>query len=324
MSPPSDTNDAYMRQDDLIPPDQTQMATVVVLNIDRRARAHITTAIRPFGEARFCDRPPAMWQAMAGGDVLAVVTSPVDADGRPTASAIDELRRIFPSLPVIVYAPRDDQEQNEELTALAFTPGVTIAVDRDTATLMSVVRARFATARVQSAARELLDAVDSVQPPLPALVTIYLRALARRPRWGLRVGTVMASIDPTKRRTLEALLRAANLPTAEQCIGWVFALHGTWLWALPGLTFETVASRLGFREPSVLRSVFKHRIGMAPRTVMRAGGFPYLRGRFVALLQGEWADAPRGRRWATRLDQQEQTEAEPSPVTGASRPAQNP
>jgi len=99
----------------------------------------------------------------------------------------------------------------------------------------------------------------------------------------------MDEIDRTKRRTLEERLRTANLPTAEQLIGWVFVLKATWLLSLPGATFKGVADRLGFSKPGTLRTTIRRRTGLRARQLLDCGGFDYLLRRFGALLRGDWS-----------------------------------
>lgn len=271
------------------------MPTVVALIVDRRERERIAPVLRPFGDVRFCDRPVEVWQAIGGSDVVAFVTDALDRDGRSVAPTAEELHRLFPTLPIVVHSAVDDPEHRHALRALALTPGVADLNGYRDMDLSATVRDRLTSARVQSAASALLDVVATT-PSLDPLVCTYIRTVVRELHWPLSVGCVMEAIDSTKRRTLESQLKAANLPTAEQIIGWVFALHATWLRVLPGSTLEAVARRLGFNDSSTLRSVFTNRIRMPSTEVMRRGGFHYLLNRFSALLRGDWALEP-PRKW---------------------------
>jgi AraC-like DNA-binding protein len=277
------------------------MPTVVALIVDRRERERLVPVLRTFGDVRFCDRQIEVWQTLGDSDVVGVVTNPIDGDGRPIAPTAEELRRLFPSLPIVVHSGTNSPEQHRALASLSLTPGLTVVNGHGGPDLAAVTRECFASARVQSPAAALLEVVAALNPPLDPLVNRYVRTVIRLLHWPLSVRSVMTAIDSTKRRALEAQLQLANLPTAEHIIGWVFALHTTWLLALPGSTVDAVSRRLGFDDPSTLRSVFKNRVGAAPTSIMRLGGFDYLRERFSALLRADWSREPPGRRRGPRV-----------------------
>jgi AraC-like DNA-binding protein len=276
------------------------MPTVVALIVDRRQRERLTPILRAFGDVLFCDRPVEIWRAVEHGDVVAVVINPIDTDGRPIAPTVEALRRLLPALPIIVHSSADDPEQRQELAALGLTRGLVVVDDQSDTNRFLVTAQPVAGSRVHNATSALLDAVATIRPPLDPLVNTYTRTVIRQSRWPLGVTAVMKAIDETKRRTIEKQLRDANLPSAESLIGWTFALHAVWDLELPGASLSAIAQRLGFPTVSSLRSVFRNRVRLSPREVMRSGGFPYLLERFVALLHGDWSREPQSARMAER------------------------
>jgi AraC-like DNA-binding protein len=271
------------------------VATIAALIVDVRERERIARMLRAIGNIRYCERPVGLWQLIAAGDVGAVILDLRDADDRPTVPTVLELRRVLPSLPVAVHATVDPVLANRGLAAVAATPGVFVVDWREDESFPATVRDTFAAAPPQNATTALLQTLDAVYPQLDNLVASYLRTILLHARWPLRVHTAMELIDPTKRRTLDARLERANLPTAEQLIGWSLALHASWFMGLPGATVGSVATRLGFNDPSSLRSLFRAHIGMTAAAVIREGGFPYLAERWTRLMHGDWSHERKGR-----------------------------
>lgn len=271
---------------------QTRRATVVALIVDQRERDRLAPVLRAFGDVRFCDRPAELWEAIASANVIAFVTNPLDRDRRPIATTVDELRRLMPSLPIIVHTSGRNPAHLREVATLRHTSGLVVVDDRSDARLRATAAESMAETPAQDATAGLLLTVETIHPPLDPLVCTYIRTVVRRLRWPLSVRTVMDAIGSTKRRTLDDRLRAATLPTAEQLIGWVFVLQAAWLLTLPNATFKGVAQRLGFANPGTLRSMFRHRAGLSVRDVIRRGGFQYLLRRFLAVLHGDWSREP--------------------------------
>jgi hypothetical protein len=259
--------------------------TVLALVSRPESRAYVGRAVRPYGGVRFCNVVAQLWAELVVGDVVAVVAEPFDADERSTAPPIAELRRVLPTMPVIVWS--QDSNASKRGNGLApfgeGGPNTAFAADLP-ATLAAVVP----TARVQNPTRVVLDAVDGVNPALPPLADAYLRHVIRQARAGLRVRDALAALDPSKRRSLDRQLVNARVPTAQALVGWSLALHATWYWSIPTQTFESVATLLGFSDAKALRGIVTNRVG-APRDLMRRGGFHDVLARFIRLLHGDWS-----------------------------------
>jgi hypothetical protein len=232
--------------------------------------------VRPFG-VRFIDVVAQLWQELVAADVIAVIAEPFDTDERSTSAPLAELRRLLPTIPVIVWSPASDGSVDDLPTAVA---------------------AVAPTARVQNPTRVVLDAIDEVRPALPPLADAYVRHVIAHARAGLRVSDALALLDPSKRRSLDRQLADARLPTAQSLVGWSLALHATWYWSIPSQTFESVATRLGFGDAKALRGIVTNRVG-SPRDIMRRGGFHHVLSRFIRLLHGDWSGEVRRRREAT-------------------------
>jgi hypothetical protein len=268
---------------------------IVALLTDRGERERLGSVLAAFGTTRFCDRTVEVWQAIATGEVTAVVLAGPDADGRSMIPLAGDLVRRFPSLPVLASVRAAAEGSAHDRAELALLRGVT-AFDPDRPqAFFALARRLIAPARAQSARGMLLDIVAPLEPGWPAVMSEYIRTVVLHARWPLTVRAVMDLIDPTKRRTLDQQLRHGRLPTAEQLIGWVFVVQAMWLWALPGVTLEASARSLGFNDAGALRSLIVHRTGLSPTEVRKRGGVTYVVSRFAALLRGDWSGEPAGR-----------------------------
>jgi hypothetical protein len=268
--------------------------TVLALISRPESRAYVGRAIRPFGAVRFCTVVSQLWPELVGGDVVAVVAEPFDADARSTAPPLAELRRVLPTIPVIVWSPENIANESGYGLVPATRVGARHAIAGDLSTALSAVAP---TARAQNPTRIVLDAIDITEPALPPLADAYLRHVISHARAGLRVRDALAPLDPSKRRSLDRQLADARVPTAQSLVGWSLALHATWYWSIPNQTFESAAALLGFTEAKALRGIVTNRVG-TPRDVMRHGGFHHVLDRFLRLLRGDWSAEPVRRRSA--------------------------
>jgi AraC-like DNA-binding protein len=279
--------------------------TIAVLIVDRAVRERIDPVLSRFGVVWFCDRAVEVWQAIATGDVRAVVLTARDADRRSMMQLAADLTQRFPSMAVLMLVAADDESTSQDREPLALLADVVVVDANEPQTLASVARRTIGSSRVQSAGGTLLDAIARLEQQWEPLISVYLRTIVLYARWPLSVRQSMQMIDPTKRRTLDQHLRVAHLPTAEQLIGWVLALHALWLWDLPGSTLERAARALGFNDASALRSLIVNRTGVSPTEVRRRGGFTYLFDRFMALLRGDWSRETATRGASSRTKQAE-------------------
>jgi hypothetical protein len=259
--------------------------TVLALVSRPESRAYVGRAIRPFGAVRFCTVVSQLWPELVVGDVLAVVAEPFDADKRSTAPPLVELRRVLPTIPVIIWSPENVANESGDGVVPATERSTTSTIASDLSAALSAVAS---TARAQNPTRIVLDAIDIIEPALPPLANAYLHHVIRHARAGLRVRDALAPLDPSKRRSLDRQLADAHMPTAQSLVGWSLALHATWYWSIPTQTFESAATLLGFAEAKALRGIVTNRVG-SPRDLMRRGGFHHVLDRFLRLLHGDWS-----------------------------------
>lgn len=224
---------------------------------------------------------------IAKGDVMAVVLSRHDTDGRSMVPFAADLVRRLPTLPVLVSVPVTADDAERDRAALAPLTGVAAFDPNQRQVLLSLARRLIAPARAQNACARLLDIVGRLEPAWAPIVRTYVRTVVLHAHWPLTVRMVMEMIDPTKRRTLDHHLKQTGLPTAEQLVGWVLVVHAMWLWDLPDMTLEASARGLGFNDASALRSLIVNRTGLSPTEVRKRGGFEYLVNRFGAVLSGD-------------------------------------
>ena len=265
------------------------MSTIAALLTDRGERDRLGLVLGAFGNTRFCDRAVEVRQMIAKGDVVAVVLTRHDADGRSMVPFAADLVRRLPTLPVLVSVPTTAEDAERDRAALALLTGVAVFDPDQRQALLSLALRLIAPARAQNAVGRLLDIIGQLEAGWPPIVRTYVRTVVLHAHWPLTVPMVMELIDPTKRRTLDHQLKLMGLPTAEQLLGWALVAHAMWLWDLPDMTLEASARAVGFNDASALRSLVVNRTGLSPTEVRKRGGFGYLVDRFGAVLRGDWS-----------------------------------
>src|SRR5690349_21927990 len=187
--------------------------------------------------------------AIRGRPVELAVVDPL-LSGTASAHEIERLRRLFPSLPLLLY------------TSLSpATAGVLLALGQ--AGIRDVVIFRYddhpsrlsellAQEEARSASRQLLEQVASVLTPLPSELRWVFEDVLRSPA-ELQTVQQVAARARVDRRTLERWFLRLGLPSPRHFLAAARVLYAHRLLQDPGFTIEDVAQRLGYSQTKTLQ-----------------------------------------------------------------------
>ena len=210
--------------------------------------------------------------------------------GTASAHEIERLRRLFPSLPLLLY------------TSLSpATAGVLLALGQ--AGIRDVVIFRYddhpsrlsellAQEEARSASRQLLEQVASVLTPLPSELRWVLEEVLRSPA-ELQTVQQVAARARVDRRTFERWFARLGLPSPRHFLAVARVLYAHRLLQDPGFTVEDVAQRLGYAQTKTLQlharaylglTAGEMRLTLEPRQALEriAQGFAPLRAQASA------------------------------------------
>ena len=179
--------------------------------------------------------------------------------GTASAHEIERLRRLFPSLPLILY------------TSLSpATAGVLLALGhvgiREVILFRhddhpSRLRELLAQEEAQSASRQLLDQVAAVLAPLPSELRWVLEEVLRSPA-ELQTVQQVAARARVDRRTFERWFARLGLPSPRHFLAVARVLYAHRLLQDPGFTVEDVAQRLGYAQTKTLQLHARSYLGL--------------------------------------------------------------
>ena len=210
-----------------------------------------------------------------------VLTEPLDATGAPVAEAIANLRRRTPHLPIIAYTALTP-ESVRALGVLA-AHGVHSVIIRGVDDSQVNLRRAVDDAVVHTCEAHLWE---SVMPLIPAAVHGIVRYCIEHSGQPISVSDIRRSVGLPE-RTLNAQLRRAGLPSAQEIISWCRLVRVACLLHNPSLTLEVVAGQMGFSTPSAVNALVMRLTGTTPSSLRRAGAIT----RTVAALRSRFTPA---------------------------------
>jgi len=210
-----------------------------------------------------------------------VLTEPLDASGTPVADVIGLLRARAPHLPVIAYSALTPASVRA-LIALA-THGLHSLIIRGVDDSRTSIRRAVDNAIVHACEAQLWT---SVMPLIPAAAHSTVQYCIEHSGQPISVAEIGRSVGLPE-RTLNARLRRAGLPSAQEVIGWCRLVRVACLLHDPSLTLEVVAARLGFSTPSAVNALVMRLTGTTPSSLRRAGAT----ARTVAALRDRFSRA---------------------------------
>jgi AraC-like DNA-binding protein len=170
--------------------------------------------------------------------------------GVASATEIERLRRLFPSLPLILYT-----------TLSPKTAAVLLALGQSGIRDMVLHRYDDHPARLcevlvheeaRSASRQLLEQVAGVLAPLPSELRWVLEEVLRAPA-ELQTVQQVAARARVDRRTFERWFARLGLPSPRHFLAAARVLYAHRLLQDPGFTIEDVAQRLGYAQAKTLQ-----------------------------------------------------------------------
>lgn len=171
-------------------------------------------------------------------------------NGTASAREIEHLRRMFPSLPLVLYT-----------SLSAATAAVLLALGNAGIRELIIFRHDDHPSRLcelmtqeegRSASRQLLDQVAAVLAPLPSELRWVLEEVLRSPA-DLQTVQQVAARARVDRRTFERWFARLGLPSPRHFLAVARVLYAHRLLQDPGFTIDDVAQRLGYAQTKTLQ-----------------------------------------------------------------------
>lgn len=251
------------------------MIVALLLLHDGQAAGQLAAALRRRARVRVAATGDELRDELARTARAVVVLEAADAEGRPTAPLVAQLRSWYPATPIIAYCdPR--VTPSGAILDLA-RAGVHELVLRGVDDLPTTLHAAIASAQRGCAADQLMQRVGDRLPRAVAEIVPRFMAHADRP---LSVSDAAAALG-VHRKTLLNRLATAGCPPPSAIAGWCRLLLAANQLDDPGRFADHVAVELDFPSGSALRNMFRRYVGMSPSELRAAGGFAYLCERFA-------------------------------------------
>lgn len=251
------------------------MATLALLQLDPRARAHLTEALRDDYDLRTYGTWARLWNAALtspmAGCIIDVYSSP---DPIPP-SRLGLLRQKRPDLAIVVYSDFAGRETDLfELGRKQVNAVIMAGVEDSAPNIRRTVERSLASAAggVVSAALEGL---------LPSLGVEGLRWSVEHALDHPGVEDLAGSLSMSHGR-LARELRRLELPPPRRLLLWGRLLQGARLLKANDSTVEEVAHRLGYSSNSAFRRAVHRHVGCPPTAMSRRGGMSCVLEAFIS------------------------------------------
>lgn len=251
------------------------MRCVVAVVSDPHARRRLKEALGGEVTLRFTDDVSVFLRAARGGKMDVAVLEVGNGQGFIAAPVIAELRRGFPYLAIVVYAPLRPSTSAEIATACRAGADTVVIAGHDD--LGQTVGRLVADADERHQTQFVSSRVAAFTPAelLPAVQ--YCFRQHRRP---LSVTDVAVALGVT-RRTLFNRFARAGWPPPSTVAAWCRLLIAARLLEEPGTTVRGVSARLGFPSLVAFRLALRRHTGLSP-TALRTRGLSGLLEMFRA------------------------------------------
>jgi AraC-like DNA-binding protein len=177
----------------------------------------------------------------------------------PSATEIGWLRRLFPSLPLILYTTLSPNTAAVllQLGQAGICDLVLFRYDDHPARLRDVLSLEEA----RSASRQLLDQVATVLAPLPSELRWVIEEVLRAPA-ELQTVQQVAARARVDRRTFERWFARLGLPSPRHFLAAARVLYAHRLLQDPGFTIDDVAQRMGYAQTKTLQAHARLYLGL--------------------------------------------------------------
>jgi len=235
------------------------MRQVLVLAAVPTIQVHRLRLVEP---GRYSFRTIASWpeafETVRSQPVALAVLDPM-LTGAPQAREIESLRRMFPSLPVVLYT-RLVPEMAGILLRLGRT-GIRRAVFAGIDDAPALLRLTLRDELESSTLWQVLDALAQALDGLSSRVRGVLETALSTPSADLTVDQ-LAHQAAVKRRTIERWFARSGLPSPRVVLMVARLLYAHRLLLDPGYTVEDVALKLGYGKARTLQEHFKEVFGL--------------------------------------------------------------
>ncbi|MGD8320559.1 MAG: AraC family transcriptional regulator [Gemmatimonadota bacterium] len=191
-----------------------------------------------------------------------------------TAGAVSELRKLFPSLALVLIA-RPDTDPFDLLCLGRAGIDHLVLVRLDD--LERDVRETVARS-LRYGTEALVARATSSYLPARLVRAVRLALEGAQRQWTTEM---LARRMGLSRPHLSVLLKAAGLPSAGHLLVWARLLHGgRWL-SDPGRSAESVARQLDYSSGAAFRRALRRYVGLTPTEVVERGGISVMLSRFL-------------------------------------------
>jgi AraC-like DNA-binding protein len=238
----------------------------MVLLLDRVARARVVEALRPYTAVVFAASAADLMARVTSGPVSFVILECRDSDGCPTVPVVQTIRRGYPSIPIVAYAPTG-RTSSSDILAMAHA-GIHELIMEGFDDVSVALRTVAERATRQCAAARVLDAL---QPDLPRPAVPFIQFCLER-SWRAPSVAEAARYLGIHPKTLIYRLRRTNLPPPSVMIGWCRLFVAAHLLEDPHRSVAQVALALDFGSSAALRGMFRRYTGLRPQEIREHGG----------------------------------------------------
>ncbi|MGQ0537484.1 MAG: helix-turn-helix domain-containing protein [Gemmatimonadaceae bacterium] len=230
------------------------------------AKARLLEALGDRAYVRACDRALEVSELVRSGLASMVVLDLRDRLGETTLPLVRELRKVFPSVPVVLYCSLRPENARHILEFAR--AGVNDLVLCDVDDVRATLRNALARAEDHCTANFVMDQLGR-GPSQPMLNVI--RTCLERGRRALTVGELAGELGVT-RKTLSDWTRQAGFPPPKAVISWCRLMMCARLLEDPGRTIEQVAMLADFPSSTSLRNMLRRYTGLRPVEIRENGG----------------------------------------------------
>jgi len=218
-----------------------------------------------------CDGPGQIVRCMARGDVGAVVVRLDDVAEHSAGPALAQLRRRFPTLPIIAHAPPAEPRAVGRLATLGYSVSALIAVEQ-ISVLSEAVTSALRASPPQGPQWPLVSAVegrigDDIYP--------FVRLCILNPGPTALLELLIDACG-VARRTLEARLVRHGCRTPRDILAESTVTAGMWFYDTGRMTLDAVATRLGLDSGARLSTMCRRQFELTPTELRALGGFRFV------------------------------------------------
>jgi len=261
------------------------MRFAAVLVRHTRARSRLEAALASTLAPRDCGSVTELRELAFDPGSALVVAEPMDALGYATWPVLADIRRGFPSLPILGYCTLRASLATDvsDLARAGVHDCVLLDIDDTAAGLRTRIGKARSLGTAEWALREMAPVLAGAIEP----IVHYCLANASRPITVSELATVLGA----DRKTLSTRCRDAGSPPPGNIVSWCRMLMAARLLEDAGRHVEHVALELGFPSAGSLRALLRRYLSMGVQEMRDAGGASFVVEALKHALAGPSASA---------------------------------